>query len=52
MIPSCRRVNARIMRRLLPHARLHIYRGGHVALVTEADQMAPLVVAFLDSHQP
>jgi poly(3-hydroxyalkanoate) depolymerase len=44
--------NARIMRRLLPHARLHIYRGGHVALVTEAEQMAPLVVAFLDNHQP
>jgi poly(3-hydroxyalkanoate) depolymerase len=45
-------LNGRIMHRLLPHAQLHIYRGGHVALVTEADQIAPLVMAFLDGHQP
>lgn len=40
-------VNARMMHRLLPHASLHLYAGGHVALVTEADQIAPLVAAFL-----
>ena len=34
-------VNARIMARLLPDARLHLYRGGHIALITEADRLAP-----------
>jgi poly(3-hydroxyalkanoate) depolymerase len=43
-------INARIMRRLLPHARLHIYQGGHVALVTDAQQIAPIVAAFVKSH--
>ena len=33
---SCPVVNARIMARLLPDARLHVYDGGHIALVTEA----------------
>lgn len=41
-------VNARILERLLPHARLHLYHGGHLALVTEADELAPRVEAFLD----
>jgi poly(3-hydroxyalkanoate) depolymerase len=40
-------INARIMRRLLPHATLHIYRGGHVALVTDTEQIAPVVAPFL-----
>jgi poly(3-hydroxyalkanoate) depolymerase len=40
-------VNARILRRLLPHARLHVYRGGHVGLVTEAQTLTPVVAAFL-----
>ena len=40
--------NAKIMKRLLPNARLHVYHGGHLALVTEADQLAPRVEAFLD----
>ncbi len=44
-------INARIMHRLLPHACLHVYEGGHVALVTEADRLAPLVAAFLNNHQ-
>lgn len=42
-------VNARIMARLLPDARLHLYRGGHIALITEADQLAPVIENFLDS---
>jgi poly(3-hydroxyalkanoate) depolymerase len=41
-------VNARVMARLLPDARLHLYRGGHIALVTEAAELAPVVEAFLD----
>ncbi len=41
-------VNARLMARLLPDARLHVYRGGHIALVTEARELAPVVEEFLD----
>ncbi len=41
-------VNARIMARLIPEARLHVYRGGHIALITEADDLAPVVEEFLD----
>lgn len=42
-------VNARLMARLLPDARLHLYRGGHIALVTEAAELAPVVDGFLDA---
>ncbi len=41
-------VNARIMARLLPDARLHLYRGGHIALITEARELAPVIEEFLD----
>lgn len=44
LIPT---VNARIMARGIPRARLHLYRGGHLALVTEAAELAPVVDAFL-----
>lgn len=40
-------VNARIMTRLLPHARLHIYDDGHLALLTSAHELAPVVADFL-----
>lgn len=39
--------NARIMRQLLPHARLHEYDDGHLALVTRAAELGPLVSDFL-----
>jgi poly(3-hydroxyalkanoate) depolymerase len=42
-------VNARIMSRLIPDARLHVYEGGHIALITEADMLAPVVEEFLDA---
>ena len=45
IIPS---VNARIMARLIPDARLHLYAGGHIALVTEAEELAPTIEDFLD----
>jgi poly(3-hydroxyalkanoate) depolymerase len=41
--------NARVMARLLPDARLHLYRGGHLALVTEAHDLAPVIEEFLDA---
>jgi poly(3-hydroxyalkanoate) depolymerase len=41
-------VNARIMARLIPDARLHVYSGGHIALITEAEDLAPVIERFLD----
>jgi len=43
-------VNARIMARLIPHAQLHLYSGGHIALITEADTLAPVIEEFLDAR--
>ena len=40
-------VNARLMRCLLPDARLHVYDDGHLGLVTSADELGPLVSEFL-----
>jgi poly(3-hydroxyalkanoate) depolymerase len=39
--------NAHLMHRLIPHSRLHIYHGGHLGLVTEAADLAPVVREFL-----
>ncbi|HJY93869.1 MAG TPA: poly(3-hydroxyalkanoate) depolymerase [Streptosporangiaceae bacterium] len=39
--------NARLMKLLIPKARLHIFHGGHLGLVTEAAELAPIVDAFL-----
>jgi poly(3-hydroxyalkanoate) depolymerase len=39
--------NARLMHRLIPHSRLHVYHGGHLGLVTEAAELAPVVDEFL-----
>ena len=40
-------INARLLTRLLPHARLHVYDDGHLALVTHAAELAPVVSEFL-----
>jgi pimeloyl-ACP methyl ester carboxylesterase len=40
-------VNAQIMHRLIRDSRLHVYHGGHLALVTEASELAPVVDGFL-----
>jgi len=39
--------NARLMHRLIPDSRLYVYHGGHLGLVTEAAQLAPVVNQFL-----
>jgi poly(3-hydroxyalkanoate) depolymerase len=41
-------VNARVMARLIPEAHLHLYTGGHLALITEAHELAPVIEGFLD----
>jgi hypothetical protein len=35
------------MHRLIRDSRLHVYHGGHLALVTEAAELAPVVDGFL-----
>ncbi len=42
--------NPRVQARLIPRARLHLYEGGHLSIVTEADELAPVVEAFLDEE--
>jgi poly(3-hydroxyalkanoate) depolymerase len=40
-------VNAKLMHLLIPKSRLHVYHGGHLGLVTEAAELAPVVDRFL-----
>src|SRR3984957_4911991 len=40
-------INARIMNALLPHSRLHLHSGGHIDLVHNADELAPVIEQFL-----
>ncbi|OBF84456.1 poly(3-hydroxyalkanoate) depolymerase [Mycobacterium sp. 852002-51163_SCH5372311] len=40
-------VNAHIMHTLLPHSRLHLHDGGHIDLVHNATQLAPVIENFL-----
>lgn len=42
--------NARIMNRLMPHARLHTYEDGHLAIATNAHDLAPVVSEFVLAH--
>jgi len=39
--------NARLMHRLIRDSRLHVYHGGHLGLVTDAAELAPVVDGFL-----
>jgi poly(3-hydroxyalkanoate) depolymerase len=38
--------NARILHRLLPNSTLHLHSGGHVDLITNAAELAPVVEMF------
>jgi poly(3-hydroxyalkanoate) depolymerase len=40
-------INARIMNALLPHSWLHLHPGGHIDLVHNAGEVAPVIDAFL-----
>jgi poly(3-hydroxyalkanoate) depolymerase len=40
--------NAVILSKLLPNGRLHRYRGGHLALLTEPTTLGPVIDSFLD----
>jgi len=41
-------INARIMNALLPHSRLYLHDGGHIDLVQNATELAPVIESFLD----
>jgi poly(3-hydroxyalkanoate) depolymerase len=43
-------VNLRLLARLIPDARLHVYPGGHLGILTESDDLAPVVEQFLTEH--
>ena len=45
-------VNARLLARGIPRARLHVYHGGHLGILTESDDLAPVVEQFLDAPDP
>lgn len=40
-------INAHVMNALLPHSRLHLHAGGHIDLVHNAEELAPVVERFL-----
>jgi poly(3-hydroxyalkanoate) depolymerase len=40
-------VNARLMHRLIRGSELHVFTGGHLGLVTEATELAPVISKFL-----
>ncbi len=40
--------NAKIMARLLPHATVYLHPGGHVDLITNAAELAPVIESFRD----
>lgn len=42
-------VNGRVLARLIPHATLHVYPGGHLGILTESRDLAPVVERFLDA---
>lgn len=43
--------NARLMHRLIPGSRLYLHPGGHLGLVTEAAELAPVVTGFLNEGE-
>ena len=41
-----------LMHKLIPDSQLHVFHGGHLGLVTEAAQLAPVVSEFLAAPRP
>jgi poly(3-hydroxyalkanoate) depolymerase len=41
-------INAHILHALLPHSRLHLHSGGHIDLVHNAPELAPVIEEFLN----
>lgn len=47
--PLIRTANAHILGHLIPNAETVIFDGGHLGMVTEADELVPVIERFLDS---
>jgi poly(3-hydroxyalkanoate) depolymerase len=45
--PIIPKINAKIMGRLIPNAEVHLFAGGHVGLLTDAEEIAPVIEQFL-----
>jgi poly(3-hydroxyalkanoate) depolymerase len=45
-------VNAKIMHRLIPHAKLYIFHDGHLGIGTSAQELAQVVGQFLSALSP
>jgi poly(3-hydroxyalkanoate) depolymerase len=45
--PIVPKINAKIMGRLIPNAQVHVYPGGHLGLLTEAEELVPIIERFL-----
>ena len=43
-------VNAHVLARMIPNARLHIYPGGHLGVVTESHGLAAVIEDFLNNE--
>jgi poly(3-hydroxyalkanoate) depolymerase len=43
-------INPRMQAALIPHARLHLYHGGHLGVLTEADELVPVIETFLNEQ--
>ncbi len=43
-------INAKIMHRLIPHSQLYIYHGGHLGLLTHAQELIALIEEFLSAE--
>jgi poly(3-hydroxyalkanoate) depolymerase len=41
-------INPRMQAALIPHARLHLYHGGHLGVLTESDVLVPVIESFLE----
>ena len=50
--PIIPKINGHILATLIPHARLHVYHGGHVELALRPDLLAPLINEFLTEPGP
>jgi poly(3-hydroxyalkanoate) depolymerase len=46
LIPT---VNGHLLAALIPHARLHVYPGGHLELIARPERLSPPIEEFLDA---
>jgi poly(3-hydroxyalkanoate) depolymerase len=45
-------VNGHLLSTLIPHARLHVYRGGHIELAVAPARLVPVIEEFLHGDSP